>query len=46
MFRANTVRPYYNFINVIYLGLTQKAALPLFERFAKQNLPQTRQKAL
>jgi hypothetical protein len=28
-----------------YLGLTQKAALPLFECFAKQNLSQMRQKS-
>jgi hypothetical protein len=28
-----------------YLGLTQKAALPLFECFAKQNLPQMWQKS-
>jgi hypothetical protein len=28
------------------LGLIQKAALPLFECFAKQNLPQTLTKAL
>jgi hypothetical protein len=28
------------------LGLTQKAALPLFKCFAKKNLPQMRQKAL
>jgi hypothetical protein len=29
-----------------YYQETQKASLPLFEGFAKQNLPQTRQKAL
>jgi hypothetical protein len=27
-----------------YRGLTQKAVLPFFEGFAKQNLPQMRQK--
>jgi hypothetical protein len=31
---------------LLYIGLTQKAALPLFEGFAKQNLPQTLTKAL
>jgi hypothetical protein len=31
-------------ICICHLGLTQKAALPLFECFAEQNLPQTRQK--
>jgi hypothetical protein len=30
----------------VYLGLTQKAALLLFECFAKQNLPQTLTKVL
>jgi hypothetical protein len=29
-----------------YIGLTQKADLPLFDYFAKQNLPQTLTKAL
>jgi hypothetical protein len=29
----------------VYIGLTQKAALLLFECFAKQNVPQTRQKS-
>jgi hypothetical protein len=31
---------------LLYLGLTQKAALPLFEGFAKQNLPRMLIKAL
>jgi hypothetical protein len=34
------------FKRIIKLGLTQKAVKLLFECFAKQNLPQTRQKAL
>jgi hypothetical protein len=38
--------PFKFLFTILYLGLTQKAALPLFEGFAKQNLPQTRQKDL